>query len=772
MTMSKAAIYIVGLLGVLATFVGCSGEVVDEQTSASVQQLCSLQSVIMNPPAPGPVTPGGSVSIQVTASCNVSQTAQYRIRYRLKGAKTWTVLRGWGGPSFTWNTVGFATGLYELRVETRAIGVYPGVESAQIVDYAIGDYCTGATLTSLDPTPQPIGEIADFHATATCLNGKVPEFQYLLRHQGETAFTVAQDWGSSSDFAWDTNGEPVGVHRVQVRVRGVGSASPYEVKQALDHELITCGNSVVDGADQCDGNDFNGQTCATLGFSGGNLFCSAACTVDTTSCVSCNNGTIDPNEDCEDGNLLNGDGCSSTCQFEFTEVEPNEDGTPSIGAGTAAASVGNDFSAVNANGPFDAAGGDQNILASLNPAGDEDVFAVTNTTGGAVDVRFDTWNMALGFGVACGSSIDTVVNIRDVSGNLILQNDDRSGSDLCSGGSFTLAAGQTLYAHVVDFGDNTSIAGYYLQLRFSSGGGCGNGAITGSEQCDDNNLIDGDGCSSTCTVEGLGFESEPNNSTADAAANSVQITGDARIGGSITDVTDEKDFYRVTVPTDSVIRFETFTSDGDCSAGTTTLRLFDASSTQLTVDGGSGIGGCAALVRFLFAGTYYIQVEETGLNASLPFYILDVQFQTNTGSEVEPNDSNLQANGNLGSGDNVFLFADHQLTADVDWYSVTVPAGASIRAEIIEGDAFETCESNEVDSRLQIFDSALVLRELDDDTGRGFCSLIDGTGSSPLDVNAHALAGGTYYIAVDASPLATTTGSQFNYRLQVTVRTP
>ncbi len=32
---------------------------------------------------------------------------------------------------------------------------------------------------------------------------------------------------------------------------------------------------------------------------------------------------------------------------------------------------------------------------------------------------------------------------------------------------------------------------------------CGNGALEGLEECDDNNLTDGDGCSATCTSEGL-----------------------------------------------------------------------------------------------------------------------------------------------------------------------------------------------------------------------------------------------------------------------------
>ena len=35
----------------------------------------------------------------------------------------------------------------------------------------------------------------------------------------------------------------------------------------------------------------------------------------------CGNGIIDPGETCDDGNIINGDGCSSTCQAEI----PTED---------------------------------------------------------------------------------------------------------------------------------------------------------------------------------------------------------------------------------------------------------------------------------------------------------------------------------------------------------------------------------------------------------------------------------------------------------------
>jgi hypothetical protein len=141
-----------------------------------------------------------------------------------------------------WNTAGFAKGLYELRVETRAIGTHPGVDTAEQLDYGVGDFCTAATLQALTATPQAIGDVAHYHATATCPNGTTPEFQYLIRHPGQSAYSVEQDWSTNSDLAWDTAGETAGVYRVQVRVRAVGNASPYEVKRAADRELVSCSN--------------------------------------------------------------------------------------------------------------------------------------------------------------------------------------------------------------------------------------------------------------------------------------------------------------------------------------------------------------------------------------------------------------------------------------------------------------------------------------------------------------------------------------------------
>jgi len=49
----------------------------------------------------------------------------------------------------------------------------------------------------------------------------------------------------------------------------------------------TCGDGVVNGAEECDGLDLGGESCASLGWSSGTLFCHAStCSFDLSMCAS------------------------------------------------------------------------------------------------------------------------------------------------------------------------------------------------------------------------------------------------------------------------------------------------------------------------------------------------------------------------------------------------------------------------------------------------------------------------------------------------------
>lgn len=70
--------------------------------------------------------------------------------------------------------------------------------------------------------------------------------------------------------------------------------------------VYECGDGVVDPNEECDGGDLDGQTCMSLNYSGGGLACTTSCTYDTSKCVAapvCGDGVVDAasGESCDCG---------------------------------------------------------------------------------------------------------------------------------------------------------------------------------------------------------------------------------------------------------------------------------------------------------------------------------------------------------------------------------------------------------------------------------------------------------------------------------------
>jgi cysteine-rich repeat protein len=204
-----------------------------------------------------------------------------------------------------------------------------------------------------------------------------------------------------------------------------------------------CGDGHLDPGEECD----DGNTKAGDG-------CSPDCKIEVPQ-ARCGDGQINqPTEQCDDGNNANGDGCDATCHIEpghVWETEPNDDGTPSVG--------NSDFKAAAANGPFSA-----NVIihAAFDPFGDDDVFAVTNPTNAPVHVTAQTFGPG-GVGTCVG--VDTVMRLRDATAALLAFDDD-SGIERCSLLSFTLDPQATLYLQLTDYGDNSIVPLYLLQVTF------------------------------------------------------------------------------------------------------------------------------------------------------------------------------------------------------------------------------------------------------------------------------------------------------------------
>ncbi len=541
-----------------------------------------------------------------------------------------------------------------------------------------------------------------------------------------------------------------------------------------------CGDGIKAGAEGCDdGNTVNGDGCsATCTVQAGYACNGATPSVCTTIC---GDGVIAGSEACDDGNIANGDCCSSSCHVEAgCEVEANST-IPTT----------NVLSAVAIN---------NKVNGFINPSGDKDYFSFAVPANATAVLTAQTIDNFLG--ITCASNnIDTVVTLFDSSTPAVslVSNDDFGGNHCSKIVSSTLNPG-TYFIEVraYTFASPATFA-YTLQTSIAlkiCGNGiieapeqcdggptcaadctlipvCGDGTISGTEICDDGNSVNGDGCSSACALEGGQNEVEPNGTLALADARALDATptvfaGSNTLLASIGKVGD-KDVFKVTVATAGVVRFETFeTAALDCLTIATRLTLLGSGGTTLYTDTTTGIKSCSAIDAYLAAGTYYIQAEQAAGTLTIPKYLLQVKFEGNGGSEIEPNDS--PATATAVAGVDTFVLAAHPLATDDDFYAITVPAGMSIRAEVVEGDLTTTCESDGIDSKLTLYDAAMTSLATDDDSGRGFCSLIDGTGATPAYTGAHNLAAGTYYLKVTPSDLVSPPADVFNYRLVVTVR--
>jgi cysteine-rich repeat protein len=497
-----------------------------------------------------------------------------------------------------------------------------------------------------------------------------------------------------------------------------------------------------------------------------------AYTLRATALSTCGNGVVESTESCDDGNVASGDGCSNLCRVEPSaiETEPND---------TCAA----------ANGPFSVP---RLVGGQISPAGDADWW--TFTVPAYADLALETFDFT---GPSSCIAIDTQIQAFQADCVTALGPiQDSGGVGLCSRldpsvNAFMKHLAPGTYAVAVTAKSAAATFAYTLRATFSAL--CGNSVIEGSEQCDggpacaadctllatcgdgvtqvgeqcdDGNTAAGDGCSPACQWEKTA-EIEPNDTHPSADASAIQVSSSVNLTGTFASAAD-KDTFKLTIGGQTTVRFEILDSSGSDCIGmpVSTLKLFDSSFVQLKQDiqasessatVASGIGNCAALIYSLAPGTYYAQAAGAAAGA----YFLQVKFEADDGTETEPN--NAQGASSAFPGKDVVIAGVHPGSSDLDWFQITVPGGQSIRAEIIEG-AAGSCDANAVDSKLSLFNSAAALLKLDDDGGRGWCSAIDGTGASPRDPEAHALAAGTYYLQVGGY------SSSFNYRLVMTVR--
>ena len=278
--------------------------------------------------------------------------------------------------------------------------------------------------------------------------------------------------------------------------------------------IWVCGNAHVDPGEACDdGNTSGGDgcsadcttvepgwTCPDVGGNGG------PCTKAPVN--SCGDGTVAGNEECDDGNTVSGDGCSSTCAVEagYTCPTPGKackkiefcgDGVVNLDIGEQC----DDGNALSGDGCSAVCTIEPNFFC---PTPGAPCISTVKCGDGKVtgSETCDDGNAVSGDGCSSTCQLEpgwqcTSPGIRCVAkkcGDGII-----AGTEQCDDGNTTPSDGcsatctlETGHACIVQVPTPQSVCHVTI---------CGDGVKEGFEQCDDGNLIPYDGCSPTCTVE-------------------------------------------------------------------------------------------------------------------------------------------------------------------------------------------------------------------------------------------------------------------------------
>ena len=256
------------------------------------------------------------------------------------------------------------------------------------------------------------------------------------------------------------------------------SVPPTEVLTPV--QTCVCGDGIKVVGEQCDdGNTINGDGC------------SSTCKIEV-----CGNGILDPAERCDDGNTTNGDGCNSVCRTEICG-----DGTVQPGLGEQC----DDRNNTNGDGCNSVCKTEVCGNGTVDSGEECDDGNTTDNDGCSSSCNKECGNNICSNGETCQTCShdcgdcsfcgDRVIQPPETcdDGNNI--NEDGCSStcqlETCGDGIFQPGLGEGC-----DDGNNVDGDGCNSTCQR-----CGNGLVEPSEECDDGNNLDGDGCNHFCVIE-------------------------------------------------------------------------------------------------------------------------------------------------------------------------------------------------------------------------------------------------------------------------------
>ncbi len=205
-------------------------DVRNQGSTASYESVANLSYTLAIPPCSTPTltaTPASPQASGTRVTLNATTSGCPNPRYRFwvqPPGGAWSIVQDYSpNSSYAWANTG-AAGTYALEVDVRDQSSTASYDAVANISYRL-TACSGASLTTDQPSPQPVGTTIMLSAAATCQG--TAQYRFWIRPPGG-AWTIVQDYGAASTYTWKTAGSPAGTYGLEVDVRNQGSTSTYE----------------------------------------------------------------------------------------------------------------------------------------------------------------------------------------------------------------------------------------------------------------------------------------------------------------------------------------------------------------------------------------------------------------------------------------------------------------------------------------------------------------------------------------------------------------
>jgi len=164
--------------------------------------------------SPGTVSMGAGSIIALTATATGCNTPEYLFWVQFPNG-SWQLERGWGGPTFNWDTTGLAPGIYTVHAWANAIGQgYDAIGTATVT-------LTPCATAAIDPVSSTQAQGATVPFTATSTGCPKPRYAFWVQYPNGTWYFM-QNFGGPT-FNWNTTGLVPGTYNVHVWVNTLGN---------------------------------------------------------------------------------------------------------------------------------------------------------------------------------------------------------------------------------------------------------------------------------------------------------------------------------------------------------------------------------------------------------------------------------------------------------------------------------------------------------------------------------------------------------------------